>query len=60
MCRTTGTTQTVIIPSGAPPGPPPQDAMEASLTRKEIRQGEEAQLQVDSPIASRKRYSHIA
>lgn len=42
------------------PRAPPQDAMEASLTRKEIRQGEEAQLQVDSPIASRKRYSHIA
>lgn len=47
---------------GSPRAPPglPQDAMEASLTRKEIRQGEEAQLQVDSPIASRKRYSHIA
>lgn len=28
---------------------PPQDAMEASLTRMEIRQGGEAQLQVDSP-----------
>lgn len=32
-----------------PPHEPIQDAMEPSLTRNGIRQGGEAQLQVDSP-----------
>lgn len=62
MCRTTRTTnlgrQTVIFPRAPPP--PPKDAMEASLTRMGIRQGEEAQLRVDSPWASRNPYSHKA
>lgn len=56
MCRTTRTTKTDCHSRSEPP----QDAMEASLTRMEIRQGGEAQLQVDSPRASRNRYSHIA
>lgn len=45
MCRTTRTTKTDCHF----PHEPTQDAREASLTRKEIRQGGEAQLRVDSP-----------